>query len=149
MSYAECSVIYCCSAALRRYCDATSYRRLLLEGADVGAAVASPRLHNQLLPIHDMFFENYTWCAFNWLLHACAPGQCITSGAYRCACNCGQRVLPLDAPQHTPCRSPQGSHPPCNAASNGVLAESTWSDTNPCWKLSGCVTGDCLALIHI
>eukprot|EP00878_Enallax_costatus_P018979 GHUV01020007.1.p1 GENE.GHUV01020007.1~~GHUV01020007.1.p1 ORF type:complete len:457 (+),score=130.97 GHUV01020007.1:1014-2384(+) len=35
--------------------------RLLLEGADVSEAVSDPRLHDQLLPKDDMYYENFTW----------------------------------------------------------------------------------------
>jgi gamma-glutamyltranspeptidase len=38
-----------------------THARLLLEGADVGPAVASPRLHEQLLPHADAYYESYRW----------------------------------------------------------------------------------------
>ncbi|KAF8065580.1 GGT2 [Scenedesmus sp. PABB004] len=39
----------------------TTLARLLLEGADVGAAVSGARVHDQLLPRADAFFENVSW----------------------------------------------------------------------------------------
>jgi hypothetical protein len=35
-------------------------RRLLLEGADVSDAVSAPRVHDQLLPQSNTYYENYT-----------------------------------------------------------------------------------------
>lgn len=35
--------------------------RLLLEGADVADAVLAARVHDQLLPADDTYYENYTW----------------------------------------------------------------------------------------
>eukprot|EP00775_Hariotina_reticulata_P002395 gene2395-2699_t len=35
--------------------------RLLLEGADVSDAVLAARVHDQLLPADDTYYENYTW----------------------------------------------------------------------------------------